>query len=300
MAAKNPQFAKKIRITPKLAKKWLNLTSAAKDFVQRPVSRSVVKRYVQEILAGNWKYNGKSISLSPEHYVIDGQHRLLAIIEANVAVEMLVAYNVGKDTFDTIDIQYKRSIGHALAVLGETNYNVLGSALGWLYKYRNGKMIMGGSSGRGSHVELLKLFEDEPGVRESIGVTMGVSTEHVMPHGAAVFAHYIFQKQNKTAAADFMEALAFGTGIGRDHPIYVLRRRLLRRHISKTPISVTEMLALTFKVWRLALEGKTVTSKSLRWIQTGTSAEDFPYLDGRKRKRRQSEGAGAKAARKSR
>ena len=77
------------------------------DKNNRRISRAVVKRYAAIMRSGNWEENGESISISKDGTLLNGQHRLTAIIEANVTVKMLVVYGVGNNvhTFDRGNIR---------------------------------------------------------------------------------------------------------------------------------------------------------------------------------------------------
>ena len=64
-----------IRITPELAAMWLERNS---DNRKLRKYRAVVM--AREMTEGNWKANGESISFDTAGAIVDGQHRLQAII----------------------------------------------------------------------------------------------------------------------------------------------------------------------------------------------------------------------------
>lgn len=65
--------------------------------VNRPDRPSVVDKYAADMKKGNWKTTHQGIAIDTEGNVIDGQHRLLAIIKANLAVSFMVTYGVEKE-----------------------------------------------------------------------------------------------------------------------------------------------------------------------------------------------------------
>lgn len=281
---------RRMMVSPRVAGRWIEHTDdavKAGKFKQRPVSDAVVKTYVREITEGRWKENGVTIKLTSEGYVLDGRHRLWAVVEADKPIASLVAFNVPVETFDTIDRGHGRTVGHILTVAGESSGNTLASALSWLYRYRNERMLVTGSHGRPTATEAQLLLDDEPEIRESLTATDGVRRDKVLPHAPAAFCHYIFVHENKSGADEFFTGLASGADLGAGSPVLALRRKLLARHGSKYKMATVEMIALTFKAWRLYLQGKEARgTRSLVWRTTGEKAEDFPYLDGRKKKRR--------------
>ena len=65
-------------ISPKQAEEMLASTAAS--FVNRGATQSFVKRYAQDMKAGNWHPDtGETIKIDTKGRVIDGQHRLQAI-----------------------------------------------------------------------------------------------------------------------------------------------------------------------------------------------------------------------------
>ena len=75
-----------VEVTPTLAKEWLRSTQG-----QRDISPAFVKSYKKDILSGNFETTHQAIALNMYGILIDGQHRLTAIVESGVSVWMYVA-----------------------------------------------------------------------------------------------------------------------------------------------------------------------------------------------------------------
>ena len=66
-------------ITPSIAKGLLESNTK-----NRGINELVVSRYANDILKGNWKEDtGEAIKISKMNIILDGQHRLCAIVKAN-------------------------------------------------------------------------------------------------------------------------------------------------------------------------------------------------------------------------
>ena len=63
-------------ITPELAEQYL--TKNTNNY--RSMSNSVVNAYATDMKTGNWKFNGDSIKFNKSGILVDGQHRLAAIM----------------------------------------------------------------------------------------------------------------------------------------------------------------------------------------------------------------------------
>lgn len=69
-------------VTPAMATKWLEEGNTH----NRKVRDSVVMRYAADMKAGRWKQTHQGIAFNGDGTLLDGQHRLFAIIEADTEV----------------------------------------------------------------------------------------------------------------------------------------------------------------------------------------------------------------------
>ena len=99
-------------ITPDIAKEML-----LKNTNNRPVSEKHVRRLAKEITEDRWQLNGDTIRFNGTR-LVDGQHRLLAVVKSGKAIETLVVDGLESDVFKTIDIGKIRSNGDTLAADG--------------------------------------------------------------------------------------------------------------------------------------------------------------------------------------
>ena len=76
----------------------------------RKLNLSTVKIYAKDMKDGNWKDNGETIKIDTNGNLIDGQHRLQAIVDSGVSVDLIIVEGLDPSVADTIDIGRKRSI----------------------------------------------------------------------------------------------------------------------------------------------------------------------------------------------
>lgn len=69
--------------------------------------------------------NGETLQFDQAGNFIDGQHRLSAVIAADVAVQTVVMRDVDTGVMDTSDVGAKRTYADALKVQGEDNTTTL-------------------------------------------------------------------------------------------------------------------------------------------------------------------------------
>lgn len=71
----------------------------------------------QEMERGTFRPdNGDSIRIDTDGNIIDGQHRLAAIVKANKPVKMLIAKGVDRETFATIDTGKRRTVQDVVGI----------------------------------------------------------------------------------------------------------------------------------------------------------------------------------------
>lgn len=119
-------------ITPKRAQLYLESNTHNRKLNEREVDK-----IVYQIRNGQWKINGDSITFDKNGTLVDGQHRLNAIIKAGKNVRTLVCTGVDPDSFDTIDKGRPRSFGDDLSVLDVKNQNNKASLANNLIRWSN-------------------------------------------------------------------------------------------------------------------------------------------------------------------
>ena len=87
-----------------------------KNTHNRKVRKSRVAKYALAMRHGGWKLSHECVAISPDNTIVDGQHRLLAVIEAGVPVWMTVAFDVPMDVQEVIDDGAPRSMADALTL----------------------------------------------------------------------------------------------------------------------------------------------------------------------------------------
>jgi hypothetical protein len=108
---KSPQRPTMIMVTPTMAAKWLEA-----NVHNRKISQEVVDRYTREMKAGSWHLNHQGIAFNCEGTLIDGQHRLWAVIESGCTIPMLVMEGLPLESQLTIDCNFARDLAARLSL----------------------------------------------------------------------------------------------------------------------------------------------------------------------------------------
>lgn len=121
-------------ITPETAREYLKFNTNN----YRSINKFRVMSYASDMKNGKWQLNGEAIKFDETGKLIDGQHRLQAIVIANVPVEMLVIRGV-EEGVNLYDIGSTRSMGQiakARGVVGSGYTQVLAVA-NWMVANSN-------------------------------------------------------------------------------------------------------------------------------------------------------------------
>lgn len=102
-------------ITPEMAAAYL-----LRNKSNRKLSKPHVDSICRAILAGQFELTHQGIAFDERGNLIDGQHRLQAIVKSGMPVKMSVTYGVCSDSKMSIDAQMRpRSYADALAIEGD-------------------------------------------------------------------------------------------------------------------------------------------------------------------------------------
>jgi hypothetical protein len=87
-----------VNVTPEMARTWLVINN-----FNRPKRPETVAKYVRQIREGRWKLTHQGIAFTEDGVLLDGQHRLFAIIECGETLPLRVSINEPAENFEVID-----------------------------------------------------------------------------------------------------------------------------------------------------------------------------------------------------
>lgn len=220
-----------VEVTPEMASAWL----AGNNHHNRSRRKTTVATYATDMRNGAWLLNHQGIAFDAADTLLDGQHRLAAIVESGKPQIMIVSTgwptqsaNAGTKTMDTVDRGLSRTVADLLGLqhgITDGRYVVMAcNSIGLL-------CIGNDHKSRKLSVDLVLktagLFKE--GIQHAVSKrinTVGLRSASVL--GAVAFAYAVKPK----AVADFYESIRTGAGLGVDHPALSLRNYLLGTNAS--------------------------------------------------------------------
>lgn len=197
---------------------------------QRKPSASVVSSYARSMRAGQWLLTHQGIAITDENELIDGVHRLLAVIESGATVEMMVTRDVqhngnnsGIYTIDAIDRGHERGVGQQLGLRhGVTNANLTAAVCrGVLWLAAASRKLMIGKFTVANSLRVLDIYGKE------INECISRRSRDPRVRNASVIASSSFALKPCYQVADFYNELTTGEAIVNGDPAMTCRRWLM-------------------------------------------------------------------------
>lgn len=266
-------------ITPAMAQNLL-----ATNTRNRSISNRRIHEYTRQIRDGQWRANGETIKIAEDGTLIDGQHRLLAVVAAKKSIEAYVIRNLPLNCMDTIDIGRKRTCSDFLAIDGVKYSTAIAAGLNVIMAYKQysqtGVLENNHFTARSASIpSLIKAaLRQNPGIIDSAQFI--VNNKYIgrfIPRGIAVGLHYLFSEKDRILADDFFLKVSHGMDLKMGSPPLILRNRLLEAASNPSmEINRTYLIAYVIKAWNATKAGENMSV--LRYAPTGAKAESFPEI----------------------
>ncbi len=260
-----------VLITPDMAMDLLQHNT-----LNRPLSDGHVKRLANQIITGKWRFNGDTIKIADTKAVVDGQHRLWAIIESKIAVYSLIVFGVSEDAFSTVDtLRKNRSGADILSRHGVSGpRNVIASALSWLLRHQRGVLQEYRAPGnRIENRDIEEAYAAHPGIIKA--VERCARLRRLCNISLMTFLFYLVSNRDPYLAESMVTILENPGNTGVDHPFMRLRFYLTQDRTKD--LDPVETIAVTIKALNAAKSKKQVTRLSFK--THGATPEKFPVLE---------------------
>jgi hypothetical protein len=261
------------QITPEIATAWLK-----ENRNNRRVRKSVVARYAADMASGDWRPGSGAIVFDKNKDLVDGQHRLLAVVSSGVTIVSTVTRGADPEVKEAIDTGQKRSLADLLAWGGETNTVTLAAAIRMDWRWAQGAIFNQGAGYGGiSAAQALRHYERNPGLKPSLSYLHHLRDKLGTPPSAAgAFIHRIRMIDGLEATL-FLEKVALGEDIAAGQPVFALRSWLINQvNRGREKPGAEIYLAYLIKAWNAYITGEQI--KLLIFKRGGANREAFPHL----------------------
>ena len=238
--------------------------------MNRPLSSSNIKLIAQTIDRGEWRLNGETVVFSDRDRLLQGQHRMHAVMRTGKPITTFVIRGVDEDSFSTFDMTKRRSGSDVLAINDESNSVKLSAAARAILTYTEPSAVC-------TNAKILEIVERFPRVRVWSDRYATSNARRFMP---ALFAGLmvIFEAEHGQDSAEaFFEQVSDGTGLEKNYPTLKLRERFMDRSRG-TSIDFRTQTAFIIKAMNAFAAGK------LLGVLKFASDESQPIISKRKQR----------------
>jgi hypothetical protein len=255
-----------VEVTPALAREWLELNED-----NRPISQPRVDVYARDMRAGAWQATHQGLAFDAAGKLADGQHRLWAVVEADVAVRMCVARGVAAGARVAMDQGRARTPADALRIVDHVKHGA--RLVSW---FRVIASLEAGKPVQVSHATVRAQMA-------RYAATVAWCTAHgpktrplnrVPVVGALVYAHRVAPAPVEAFAAAYVS----GAGLAEGAPALVLRNFVLERvqqvRETEAAIALKTLRALHAHVAGEAIEKLFAAKDALEYFRALHAARD--------------------------
>lgn len=206
-----------VAVTPRMAEEWLKANTG-----NRRISEAVVEAYAQDMRAGAWKLTHQGIGFDTNGRLVDGQHRLTAILKAGFPVMMAVTRGLSVSAQEVVDAQKPRSVADQLGLVdGLPSANKYAGAARVIAEIDAGKVIdkytLAGTRA------ILSAYKEK--LTTLLAIVKNSPFDSVLITGSLAFCMAADEPQIKR----FAKQIRDGEGLKRTDPAYLIREYVLRQ-----------------------------------------------------------------------
>lgn len=253
-----------MKVTPAIAQEWLNSNTDH----NRKISSTTVNRYAQDMIRGKWLITGEAIKFDQGGRLIDGQHRLAAVVASKQTVDMCVIRDLAADTMLVIDTGRSRSAGDALSIseLGGGYANELAALARKVIGHQNNApAVIGGKkiTIKGATITNREIIEfcAKNDLLEHIRFSTRITKQAIssaLNKGEYAFFHWLFSQKSKSDATNFLTNIATLEDVSADSPIRVLIQKLTRSSIQLDGKMRQTAIIMAWNAWRTGAKMSTI------------------------------------------
>lgn len=241
-----------------MATDWLSFNKK-----NRLLRQKTIKTYADAMVKGHWKEDtGETVKFDPDHNLIDGQHRLSAVVKADIPVSLWVAYDVKPESFSVIDSGMKRSHGDVFTIGGIQHGQLLPTIIRYYLRYKEGTL---GTDRTGVSTQtLLDAYNENPVFWDECAKNAARWHKSFRPVAPTIWGLLgaVLVELNNDEAMNFLDKLSSGRGITHEG-MFAIRDRFVAETVSAQKTSIDYKIALIVKFWNQVRTKK--TSKSPRF-----------------------------------
>ncbi len=260
---------KKVLITPRLAKDLLEA-----NVLNRRVNKPVEQRYLNDMISGKWiEGTGETIKISKTGRILDGQHRLRALIKSGLSFYFYVSSNIDDKVFSVLDTGKSRNATDCFKVACVKNENQIPSIIAMYNLLKDNRRAGTQIHKKATNADLLAAyFENEIFWQEVVRMAHSyyLSFAKILSPSFIGGFYAYFNDLDPEKSEPFISQLT--TGIAISNPaINLLRNKLMQDKMSQRKMPINLKIALIIKTWNIYIK-----NSNIKVLKFDTKRDPFP------------------------
>lgn len=221
-------------LTPEIASALL-----ATNVRNRKVRPSHVAKLAREIDLDRWAFNGATIVIDTDGHLLDGQHRCMAVVEADKPVYTVFVKGVDPLAFATVDKGCARTAGDTLRLHGYKYAFIMAAVARFAWNLKSGgtggKKRRKGISTYPTDADVLAFCKrNKTALVESCRFVTNHYTTKIFPSARAAYFHFLMAKKDRDKADAYWRGIYSGADLKTTSPMYYVREKLIADQMSNT------------------------------------------------------------------
>ena len=225
----------------------------------RRISGARVNRYLSDMRAGRWRYNGEAIKVNTLGQLVDGQQRLSAVVALGRPVEMEVIEDLPVGIETSLDQGRSRSSSDALFMRSISHATIVGPTTKLVLNYLEGYNPRAPQT-TAAVEDFIAEFPSIVGFAEKCSEVKGVIPPS--PLTAVIFLGSADGVRARLAD-DFITGVATGVGLAEGDPRLALRTTIANnrgRLVGKRSIDTGYAMVAAVRAWNAWCENRSLTA----------------------------------------
>ena len=215
-----------VMVTPEMAESWLE-----RNVHNRKLSPNLVKLFTGDMAEDRWRFEGEPVRFDVHLHLIDGQHRLEAIVRSGKGQLMLVLVGLPSESQMVTDAGRKRSAADIFALLGKEHSTQIAAVTRLVIQWKEGQIRTAGSHAADatSTVHQVEVEESDPYIAWAVAsASRFTGARHLMPAAVGFFL-WLLAETDPMGAIEYIESLANYATSGADDPRLTVIKKLTQR-----------------------------------------------------------------------
>lgn len=263
----------RILITPSSAKELLEI-----NVINRRVRKEVVASYARDMKNGKWRDNtGELIKISKSNVLLDGQHRLYAVIQSNVSSYFHVATDIEDDVFTVLDTGKMRGGSDVLQVYGAKNYTRISAIIQSYNVLKRGNLsfkLSKNTTAKLTNQLMLEIYIDREKFWQEVGRKSDSWYNHfskILTYSTIGAFYSLFYDIDENDAIEFFDQLCNPNHYPKNSTIILLSKKLIDDRVSSKKMTSVYRNAYILKTWNTFRQ-----KKELRVLSFNPEKENYP------------------------